>query len=114
MAFAQPFQALPTHASLSRSYFRSADLTDPLVSPVIAPDMLKRFPPTLIITGTRAKELSAAVNTHRELIKAGVDANLHVWDGLGHAFYMNVDLPESREAFDVMTKFFGRHLNLQK
>lgn len=113
MIFARHFQALPPSSSLMRSYFRDVDLTDPLVSPVVAPDILRHFPPTLLITGTRAKEMSAAVNTHRELVKAGVDADLHVWDGLGHAFYMDVGLPESREAFDVMTRFFRRHLDLQ-
>jgi acetyl esterase/lipase len=59
-------------------------------------------------------EMSAAVNTHRELVKAGVDAELHVWDGLGHAFFYNPDLPESREAFDVMARFFQQHLKLSK
>ena len=81
---------------------------------MLAPELLKRFPPTLIITATRAMEMSAAVNTHRELVKAGVDADLHVWDGLGHAFFYNISLPESREAFQVMSDFFSKHLKLAK
>jgi monoterpene epsilon-lactone hydrolase len=56
--------------------------------------------------------LSSAVNTHRELVKAGVEADLHVWDGLGHAFFYDASLPESREAFDVMARFFRKHLKL--
>jgi acetyl esterase/lipase len=111
-AFARPFAALPPRPSAPRNYFGDADLTNPLASPVLAPDILKRFPPTLLITASRAMEMSAAVNTHRELVKAGVDADLHMWDGLGHAFFYNIDLPESREAFDVMTRFFQRHLKL--
>ncbi len=59
-------------------------------------------------------DMSSAVNTHRELVKAGVDADLHVWDGLGHAFFYDIDLPESREAFDVMAAFFRKHLKLAK
>ena len=67
-----------------------------------------------MITGTRAFEMSAAVNTHKELVKAGVDADLHIWDGLGHAFFYDPALPESREAFDVMTRFFTRYLKLRR
>jgi acetyl esterase/lipase len=74
------------------------------------PALLSRFPPTLFITGSRAPELSSAINTHRLLTKAGVRADLHVWDGMGHGFFNNVDLPESREAFDVIARFFQVHL----
>ena len=83
-----------------------------MVSPVTSPEILKHFPPTLLITGTRAMDMSSAVNTHRELVKAGVDAELHLWDGHGHFFFGNIDLPESREAYDVMAKFFRKHLKL--
>jgi acetyl esterase/lipase len=113
-AFARPFSALPPRQSTPRNYFRDEDLTQPLASPILAPDVLKHFPPTLIITASRAMEMSAAINTHRELVKAGVDADLHMWDGLGHAFFYNIDLPESREAFEVMAHFFEQHLKLEK
>ncbi|WP_425999985.1 alpha/beta hydrolase fold domain-containing protein [Caulobacter sp. DWR1-3-2b1] len=112
-AFARPFQALESH-NRSLGYFEGANLEDPQVSPVVSTDLLKRFPPTLLTTATRAMEMSAAVNTHRELVKAGVMADLHVWDGLGHAFFYDPGLPESREAFDVMTGFFQKHLKLAK
>lgn len=110
-AFGRPFQALPPRDD-SRAYFNGTNLSDPLVSPIMAPGTLAQFPPTLIITGTRAFEMSAAVNTHRELVKAGVESDLHMWDGLGHAFFYDPALPESREAFDVMTRFFRDHLKL--
>lgn len=112
-AFGRPFQALAQRED-SRGYFKDSDLSDPLVSPIESPATLAQFPPTLVITGTRAFEMSAAVSTHKELVKAGVDADLHVWDGLGHAFFYDPALPESREAFDVMARFFTRHLNLQR
>ena len=113
-AWGRPFAALPPRPEAPRNYFNDADLTNPLASPVLAPEMLKRFPPTLIITASRAMEMSAAINTHRELVKAGVNADLHMWDGPGHAFFYNIDLPESREAFAVMSKFFSEHLKLAK
>jgi len=111
-AYARPFSALPPRATSPRNYFADADLENPLASPVLAPPLLKRFPPTLLISASRAMEMSATINTHRELVKAGVEADLHLWDGLGHAFFYNIDLPESREAFDVMTRFFQKHLRL--
>ncbi|RSU55024.1 alpha/beta hydrolase fold domain-containing protein [Sphingobium yanoikuyae] len=112
-SFARPFQALPPRDDV-RAYFKGIDRSDPLVSPALSPTTLKQFPPTLLITGTRAFEMSATVNTHRELVKAGVDADLHMWDGLGHAFFYDPALPESREAFDVMTAFFRDRLKLAR
>lgn len=91
-------------------YLTNADLKDPLVSPVDSVAVLAKFPPTLLITGTRSMELSAAAYTHTQLIKAGVEADLHVWDGMEHGFVYDVDLPESKDAFDVIAKFFDRHL----
>lgn len=109
--YSRSFQRLAPDTRV-RDYFEGADRNDPLVSPIVSPEILRQFPPTLLITATRAQELSGAVNTHRELVKAGVDAELHVWDGLGHFFYGNIDLPEAREAYDVMARFYRKHLKL--
>jgi len=59
--------------------------SDPLVAPVVSLDVLSKFPPSLLITGTRDLALSAAVYTHSRLIKAGANAELHVWDACGTA-----------------------------
>ncbi len=91
-------------------YFAGTDPKDPLISPIHSPEMLAKFPPTLIITGTRAFEMSSAVYTHSQLVRLGVDAELHVWEGLFHGFFYNPDVPESRDAYDVIVKFFDRHL----
>ena len=94
------------------SYFKDTDPKDPLVSPVDSPAVLSKFPPTLIITGTRGFELSSALYTHEQLVKLGVEAELHVWEGLFHGFFYNADVPESKDAFNVMIKFFDRHLGV--
>jgi acetyl esterase/lipase len=91
-------------------YFAGASPSDPLVAPASSMEVLARFPPTLLISSTRGFDLSAASYTHRLLVKAGVEAELHVWEGLFHGFFYNVDVPESREVFDVIVKFFDRHL----
>ena len=91
-------------------YIGNTDPADPLVSPALSGAVLAKFPPTLLLTGTRAYDMSAAVQTQRELTKVGVEADLHVWDGMGHCFFYDVDLPESQEAYAVMTRFFRTHL----
>lgn len=93
------------------SYFAGTDPKDPLVSPINSPEVLAKFPPTLIITGTRGFELSSALYTHEQLVKLGVQAELHVWEGLFHGFFYNMDVPESRDALNVIIKFFDRHLS---
>jgi epsilon-lactone hydrolase len=97
-------------ANVPLGYFQGASLTDPLVAPATSPEVLKKFPPTLIVTGTRAFEQSSAVYTHSLLVKHGVEADLHVWEGMFHGFFYNVDVPESRDCYDVVVKFFDKHL----
>jgi len=55
---------------------------------------------------------AVAVSTHAQLVKLGVSADLHVWEGLEHGFINDPELPEAREAYDVITRFFARHLQL--
>jgi acetyl esterase/lipase len=105
--------AAPGSKATKRSelgYLAEVDPHDPLVAPAASPEVLGKFPPTLIITGTRGFELSSAVYTHSQLVKLGVDAELHVWEGMFHGFFYNPDVPESRECYDVIVKFFARHL----
>jgi acetyl esterase/lipase len=85
-------------------------MKDPLVAPGWHLDVLAKFPPTLLISGTRDIAMSSLIYTHTQLVKAGADADLHLWDGVDHDFFADVDLPESKEAFSVMVKFFARHL----
>jgi acetyl esterase/lipase len=95
---------------VSMEYFANSDTDDPLVAPANSPEVLALFPPTLIVTGTRAFELSNAVYTHAQLTKHGVDAALHVWEGMFHGFFYNPDVPESRECYDVIVRFFAGRL----
>jgi acetyl esterase/lipase len=53
----------------------------------------------------------ATVRTHRKLRRAGVEADLQVFEGLSHAQYtINPDAPETREAFEEIGRFFDRHM----
>jgi acetyl esterase/lipase len=100
----------PKSSPLSLEYLAGTDPHDPLVAPVNSPRILAWFPPTLIVTATRDFAMSNAVYTHTQLIKAGVDAQLHVWEGLFHGFFYDPDVPESRDCYDVIVKFFDREL----
>jgi monoterpene epsilon-lactone hydrolase len=100
----------PNHSAPAVGYFEGVDLKDPMVSPVYSAEALAKFPPTLLLTGTRDMAMSSAVYTHAQLVKAGVDAELHVWEGLGHGEYANVDIPEGKEYRDVVVHFFNTHL----
>lgn len=91
-------------------YFKGASAADPLVLPANAPALLAKFPPTLLITGTRDFTMSSVIQSQRLLTDAGVDAELHVWDGMWHSFFSDPQMPESREAYAVMVSFFDRHL----
>lgn len=91
-------------------YFSGTDTKDPLVSPMNSPEIIAKFPPTLLITGTRDFAMSGTIHTDTELTKLGVKTELHVWDGLFHGFFYNAEVPESRDAFNVMISFFDRNL----
>ncbi len=105
-----PAEPISGKARLPLAYFEGADLHDPLVAPANSMQVLARFPPTLVVTATRGFELSSAVHSHALLVKAGVEAELHVWEGLFHGFFYNPDVPESRDCYDVIVSFFARHL----
>ncbi|WIG56909.1 MAG: Lipase LipU [Rhodanobacteraceae bacterium] len=91
-------------------YFKRAHASDSLVFPANSPELLKQFPPTLLITGTRDFTMSSEIQSQRLLTNAGVDAELHIWDGMWHSFFSDPEMPESKEAYAVMVHFFDRHL----
>lgn len=102
-SFAEDFE-------MNLPYFKDARRDDPTLFAVKSPELLKRFPPTLLIAGSRDFTLSSLFQTQRELTRVGVVAELHAWDGLAHAFFMDPDLPESKETYKVVSDFFTRYL----
>lgn len=94
-------------------YASTADPSDPLRGAADHPKIIRKFPPTLIMNATRDPTLSNGLYTHRQLVNAGVETELHVWDGLPHSFHYDESLPESRESYQVLIKFFDKHLGTQ-
>lgn len=91
-------------------YMDGVPLTDPQAYPATDDAVLARFPPTLLLAGGRDFAVSALTTMHRRLAGAGVESDLYLFDGLGHAFFVWAELPESGEAFGLITAFFEKHL----
>jgi len=89
-------------------YAAGHDLTDPYVSPLFA-DFTRGFPPTLIQSGTRDLFLSNSVLMHRKLRRAGIDAELHVWEAMPHGGFGFGPAPENEEIAAELRRFIARH-----
>ncbi len=100
------------HGFLSRAaqlYANGHDLKDPQLSPIYGD--FSGFPPAILTSGTRDLFLSLTVLTHRKLRRAGVEAELQVFEGMSHAQYLfDPSAPETREAFGEIARFFDKHL----
>ena len=87
-------------------YAGDAGLKHPLVSPVYA-DYQPGFPPALLSTGTRDLLLSSTVRLHRVLRRAGIPAELHVFDAMWHGLDR---MPEAQELQAEVLAFLAEHL----
>jgi acetyl esterase/lipase len=89
-------------------YVGEADPSNPLLSPLNGD--LDGFPPSILISGTRDLLLSDTVRMHRALRGAGVQADLHVYDGQTHMQNLLRDVPEAKDAQRELLEFFDKHL----
>jgi monoterpene epsilon-lactone hydrolase len=93
----------------AKLYAAGHDLKDPYISPIYGD--FRGFPPTILTSGTRDLFLSNTVRTHRKLRRAGVVAELNVYEGMSHAQYsFDMSAPETKEAFTDIARFFDKHL----
>ena len=82
---------------------------DPHLSPIYGD--FSGFTPSYLISGTRDLMLSDTVRVHRKLRRAGVVADLHVYEGMAHAEYAAlVGTPELTEHYAELDRFLRRHL----
>jgi epsilon-lactone hydrolase len=89
-------------------YVGKTDRKDPVLSPMFAD--LHGMPPSLLVTSTRDLLLSDTATFHRALLAAGDDTQLVVFEALPHAFWYHFQLPETKEAIELMAKFFDQKL----
>ena len=88
-------------------YASGHDLRDPYLSPVFG-DFSKGFPPTILTCGTRDLFLSNTVLMHRALRRAGIKADLHVWEAMPHGGFFGAS--EDQEVFDEQARFIQAQL----
>jgi monoterpene epsilon-lactone hydrolase len=93
----------PNHLP-DNEYAGKTDRKDPVLSPLFAD--LRGMPPSLLVTSTRDILLSDTATLHRALLRAGDDTQLVVFEALPHAFWYHFQLPETKEALELMAKFF--------
>jgi len=89
-------------------YVGKTDRKDPVLSPFFAD--LHGWPPSLLVTSTRDLLLSDTTIFHRALLGAGDNSQLVVFEALPHAFWYHFQLPETREALELIATFFDEKL----
>jgi len=90
-------------------YIGSTNPKDPVLSPLYAD--LHNMPPTLFITSGRDLLLSGTTILHRAFLRSGNNTQLIVFEGLPHAFWNDISLPETKEAYGYMANFFIKELS---
>lgn len=103
-----PLSPGKTAPEVLAGYVGRTDPKDPGLSPLYGD--LSGLPPTLLMASTRDQLLSHTVMLHLGLLKAGVDAQLQVYEGMPHAFWAYVDAPETDDALAAQAAFLTRHL----
>jgi monoterpene epsilon-lactone hydrolase len=88
-------------------YAGGNDLKDPYLSPLYG-DFAKGYCPTFLQSGTRDMMLSDTVRLHRALRRAGVDAELHVFEAMPHIGFSGA--PEDEELQAEELRFLDKHL----
>ena len=107
-----PTPVLPP--TLPTPYMAGVEGSDAAAYPLEAEAEVRAMPPTLLLAGGRDFAVSTLTRAHRRLTAAGVRSELHLFDGLPHAFFMWPDMPESAEAFRLIANFFDRHLGRRR
>jgi len=103
--FPGALQPTDPHHLTDNEYVGKTDRRDPVLSPLYAD--LSGWPPSLLVTSTRDLLLSDTTIFHRALLHAGNDSQLVVFEALPHAFWYHFQLPETREALELMAKFLA-------
>ena len=84
------------------AFAKELDRNSPYVSPSFAD--FTNFPPVTLICGEAEMDRSANEMAYENIRKAGVDAELHLFDGMFHDFYLIPFFPETKRAFEIMKK----------
>jgi epsilon-lactone hydrolase len=97
-------------APAENPYFIRVSAADPLAFPIRSTALLARFPPSLLLTASRDPALAAVVDLQSALVRLGVHAELHVFEGLGREFFFDPAAPATHDVYAAVAKFFDSEL----
>jgi epsilon-lactone hydrolase len=97
-------------APAENPYFIHASSADPLAFPIRSTAVLANFPPTLLLTASRDPALGAAVDLQAALVRLGVHAELHVFEGLERKFFFDPASPAAPDVYTAAARFFDSQL----
>jgi len=109
-SFPPPLKTGDRSYDMSQGYFGEADINDQVISSALHPEVLAKFPPVLLITGTRSMDMSPAIVTNSALLKARIPTRLIVGEAMGHCYIYQSYLPEARDAHQATVDFFRANL----
>lgn len=84
-------------------------LIHPHISPLFGV-RAEAFPPSFIIVGTLDPLVSQSRDMAQALKRAGVEHELHVIEGMPHAFLQMSPLPECGQAIEQACRFLAKHV----
>jgi acetyl esterase/lipase len=92
-------------------YFEGARPDDPTAYPGISEHVLAQFPPTLLVSGTRAVEMSPVIVAHAKFLRLGVKSSLYLMEGGWHAAPLGAQgTPEGDAALSYIARWFTENL----
>ncbi len=98
-------------ARVGEWYMEGTELRDPQANPGCHAETLAKFPPTLLLSGTRDFAMSIVVAAHARLLQLEVDASLYLMEGCQHgAHIVAVDTREAHDAQSYIARWFDERL----
>jgi monoterpene epsilon-lactone hydrolase len=97
-------------APAENPYFIRTSSGDPLAFPIRSTALLAKFPPSLLLTTSRDPALGAAVDLQAALVRLGVHAELHVFDGFRRRFFFDPASPAAPDVYAAVARFFDSQL----
>lgn len=91
-------------------YWQGVKPDNALAFPGESMQMLKAFPPSILMTSSRDYSLSPMISMHNKLTRLGKTSELHIFEGFGHAKFLNMYIPEAKQAAQLLSQFFDQHL----
>lgn len=82
-------------------------LTNPLVSPIYGD--FHGYPPTIIEVGSQEIFLGDSMKLYAKIKADGGMVELDVWRGMWHAFPIVVNVPESKQALNLVTTYVNKN-----